>query len=67
MTEAVLFDWDGTLLDSREALLSAWHAASTETLLADQNRVILEVADAIDSAGTEFIRPACAVNDEGGA
>ena len=26
------FDWDGTLLDSREALLSAWHAASTEAL-----------------------------------
>ena len=32
MTEAVLFDWDGTLLDSREALLSAWHAASAEAL-----------------------------------
>jgi pyrophosphatase PpaX len=32
MTEAVLFDWDGTLLDSREALVSAWHAASAEAL-----------------------------------
>jgi pyrophosphatase PpaX len=30
MTEAALFDWDGTLLDSREALLGAWHAASHE-------------------------------------
>jgi pyrophosphatase PpaX len=28
MTGAALFDWDGTLLDSREALLRAWHAAT---------------------------------------
>src|SRR4051794_8235308 len=32
MTEAALFDWDGTLLDSREALLGAWHAATDEVL-----------------------------------
>lgn len=32
MTDAVLFDWDGTLLDSREALLGAWHA-STEAVV----------------------------------
>jgi HAD superfamily hydrolase (TIGR01509 family) len=32
MTDAVLFDWDGTLLDSRQALLSAWHAASEEVV-----------------------------------
>jgi pyrophosphatase PpaX len=32
MTNAVLFDWDGTLLDSREALLRAWHGASEEVL-----------------------------------
>jgi pyrophosphatase PpaX len=32
MTDAALFDWDGTLLDSREALLGAWHAATSEVL-----------------------------------
>jgi pyrophosphatase PpaX len=32
MTDAVLFDWDGTLLDSREALLRAWHGASENVL-----------------------------------
>jgi pyrophosphatase PpaX len=32
MTDAALFDWDGTLLDSRRALLDAWHAA-TESVL----------------------------------
>ena len=32
MTDAALFDWDGTLLDSRAALLGAWHAASEEVL-----------------------------------
>jgi HAD superfamily hydrolase (TIGR01509 family) len=30
--EAVLFDWDGTLLDSRDALLGAWHE-STEAVI----------------------------------
>jgi pyrophosphatase PpaX len=30
MTCAALFDWDGTLLDSREVLLRAWHGATTE-------------------------------------
>jgi HAD superfamily hydrolase (TIGR01509 family) len=29
---AVVFDWDGTLIDSRAALLAAWHE-STETVL----------------------------------
>jgi HAD superfamily hydrolase (TIGR01509 family) len=32
MIDAALFDWDGTLLDSRETLLGAWHAA-TESVL----------------------------------
>lgn len=32
MTDAALFDWDGTLLDSREALLAAWHAATADVL-----------------------------------
>jgi len=32
MTDAALFDWDGTLLDSREVLLAAWHAATDEVL-----------------------------------
>lgn len=32
MIDAVLFDWDGTLLDSREALLGAWHAATAEVV-----------------------------------
>lgn len=32
MTRAALFDWDGTLLDSREALLGAWHAATEQVL-----------------------------------
>ena len=35
MTEAALFDWDGTLLDSREALLGAWHAATGHRFPAD--------------------------------
>ena len=29
---AVLFDWDGTLIDSRAALLAAWHE-STEAVI----------------------------------
>lgn len=29
MAAAALFDWDGTLIDSREALLAAWHASSS--------------------------------------
>jgi len=32
MTDAALFDWDGTLLDSREALLGAWHSATERVL-----------------------------------
>jgi phosphoglycolate phosphatase-like HAD superfamily hydrolase len=32
MIDAALFDWDGTLLDSRSALLGAWHAATQEIL-----------------------------------
>jgi HAD superfamily hydrolase (TIGR01509 family) len=32
MNRAVVFDWDGTLLDSRAALLGAWHV-STERVL----------------------------------
>jgi pyrophosphatase PpaX len=32
MIDAALFDWDGTLLDSRSALLGAWHAATQEVL-----------------------------------
>lgn len=32
MTDAALFDWDGTLLDSRGALLGAWHVATGEVL-----------------------------------
>jgi pyrophosphatase PpaX len=32
MTDAALFDWDGTLLDSRRALLDAWHTATEEAL-----------------------------------
>jgi pyrophosphatase PpaX len=32
MTRAALFDWDGTLVDSRAALLRAWHVA-TEAVL----------------------------------
>ena len=32
MTDAALFDWDGTLLDSRDALLGAWHRATAEVL-----------------------------------
>jgi HAD superfamily hydrolase (TIGR01509 family) len=34
-TDAVVFDWDGTLLDSRAALLAAWHE-STEDVLGRQ-------------------------------
>lgn len=29
---AVLFDWDGTLVDSRQALLAAWHDVTTMVL-----------------------------------
>jgi pyrophosphatase PpaX len=32
MKDAALFDWDGTLLDSREVLLAAWHAATDEVI-----------------------------------
>jgi pyrophosphatase PpaX len=29
MPAAALFDWDGTLIDSRDALLAAWHASTS--------------------------------------
>jgi pyrophosphatase PpaX len=29
MAAAALFDWDGTLIDSRDALLAAWHASTS--------------------------------------
>jgi HAD superfamily hydrolase (TIGR01549 family) len=29
---AVLFDWDGTLIDSRDALLAAWHESTQDVL-----------------------------------
>jgi HAD superfamily hydrolase (TIGR01509 family) len=31
-TDAVVFDWDGTLLDSRAALLAAWHESTEDVL-----------------------------------
>ena len=31
-TGAALFDWDGTLVDSRQALLAAWHEVTAEVL-----------------------------------
>jgi HAD superfamily hydrolase (TIGR01509 family) len=43
---AVLFDWDGTLLDSRAALLGAWHESTAEVLgrvfpaTADEERMV---------------------------
>lgn len=46
MTGAALFDWDGTLLDSREALLDAWHSATEQILAtrfpvtADEERLV---------------------------
>jgi AHBA synthesis associated protein len=32
MVAAALFDWDGTLSDSRQALLDAWHASTQRVL-----------------------------------
>jgi phosphoglycolate phosphatase-like HAD superfamily hydrolase len=32
MSGVVLFDWDGTLIDSRDALIGAWHAATYAVL-----------------------------------
>ncbi len=32
MPEAVLFDWDGTLIDSGDILLQCWHAVTTRVL-----------------------------------
>lgn len=32
MIKAVLFDWDGTILDNREVIMSSYRAASTEVL-----------------------------------
>ena len=32
MTDAALFDWDGTLLDTGDALLAAWYEASEQVL-----------------------------------
>jgi phosphoglycolate phosphatase-like HAD superfamily hydrolase len=32
VTDAALFDWDGTLVDSREVLLGAWHEASAAVI-----------------------------------
>jgi HAD superfamily hydrolase (TIGR01509 family) len=32
MPDAALFDWDGTLLDSREALLAAWHESTVAVI-----------------------------------
>ena len=32
MTRAVLFDWDGTLIDSGSLLLRCWHQVTTQVL-----------------------------------
>lgn len=51
--EAVLFDWDGTLVDSRAALLGAWHDVTAAVL---GHRWPVEEDDvrlALSSRGTE--------------
>jgi len=53
MTDAVLFDWDGTLLDSREALLGAWHASTEEVVgrrypaTADEEDLVFTLSGAV--------------------
>src|SRR5436189_1744 len=53
MTDAVLFDWDGTLLDSREALLGAWHASTEEVVgrrypaTADEEELVFTLSGAV--------------------
>ena len=53
MTDAVLFDWDGTLLDSREALLGAWHTSTEEVVgrrypaTPDEERLVFTLSGAV--------------------
>lgn len=56
MTAAALFDWDGTLLDSREPLLGAWYA-STEELLGRRFPASLEDEERVFTLGGATLFP----------
>ncbi len=56
MTAAALFDWDGTLLDSREPLLGAWHA-STEELLGRRYPASVEEEERVFTLGGATLFP----------
>jgi HAD superfamily hydrolase (TIGR01509 family) len=60
---AVLFDMDGTLLDSRQALLGAFHDATTEVLGAPFP-ITREDADRIIQLSSRDVFPALAGGDE---
>lgn len=61
--DAVLFDMDGTLLDSRRALLAAFHDATTEVLGAPFP-VSREDADRVIQLSSRDVFPALAGGDE---
>ena len=52
MFEAVLFDWDGTLADTREVILASFHEALLETLHLDVPDEFVERRIGVGAAGT---------------
>jgi beta-phosphoglucomutase len=52
MFEAVIFDWDGTLADTRKAILASFHKALRGTLNCDATDEFIERRIGVGAAGT---------------
>ncbi|MFB3889943.1 MAG: HAD family hydrolase [Candidatus Bathyarchaeia archaeon] len=52
MFEAVIFDWDGTLADTREVILASFHQALQEVLGIDVSDDFIERRIGVGAAGT---------------
>jgi HAD superfamily hydrolase (TIGR01509 family) len=63
MMDAVLFDWDGTLSDSRAALLASWHE-STEAVLGRRYPADVAEEDVVFTQSGMSIWPVLARDEE---
>jgi HAD superfamily hydrolase (TIGR01509 family) len=52
MFEAVIFDWDGTLADTRKVILASFHKALRDTLNCDATDEFIERRIGVGAAGT---------------
>ena len=52
MFEAVIFDWDGTLADTRKVILASFHKALRDTLNCDVTDEFIERRIGVGAAGT---------------